>query len=750
MTERWRLFGVAGLAATALYVVQLSETVSSLCAVLIGVGTVWAAFTGPSRRRAEPARAWPLMATGALCFLIGLLLRPFVSDLAWPLPLLADIATVPGYALLCAFLITLLRARNSLERHTILDGLIVCLAASVAATMLLAMPAASLPGRPVLQSVLAGLYPLLDVVVLLLVVNLTFTTRTWPPALVGLLGVMTLLFIGDIAYAIIGVTGKLYASPLLDVPFLLSFTLLGMTSLHPSVTELGRATRQPVQAWSGRRIAVLAPALATPFALLLAHEADWREHLLLSIAGAAIVAMLLLRAISAVAAQVAAQRRVEHQLLHDALTGLPNRRMITQKVDRMLARMTPGGTDRVWVFLLDLDGFKLINESWGHETGDLLVVEVGRRLRKAAPEAVPVAALGGDEFLLAYLGDRGGAMRLAERIRGCFQRPWTVRGAELRISTSMGIASTQTEAAAELLRDADTAMYRAKGEGPGRTAVFDASMHDQVRERIELEVALRQALGAGQLHVAYQPIVDIDSGVPVGAEALLRWTHPERGPISPVVFIPIAEDAGLIGEIGTWVRREAIRQLGRWRSDGTVGDDFYLSINVSPHQFGDPELPLVVSAELLTAGVPARCVALEMTESVMVEGSTVTGRVLLELRELGVRLLIDDFGTGFSALGYLRKFPVTGLKIDRSFVIGLGQCPEDHEIVRAIASMSRALGLSVIAEGVETRVQRDALAAAGVPNGQGWLWGPAVPPVEFATHWHAAGTAALSARQRPN
>jgi EAL domain-containing protein (putative c-di-GMP-specific phosphodiesterase class I) len=263
-------------------------------------------------------------------------------------------------------------------------------------------------------------------------------------------------------------------------------------------------------------------------------------------------------------------------------------------------------------------------------------------------------------------------------------------------------------------------------------------MHDRVRERIELEAALRTALADGQLHVAYQPIVHLETGRPLGAEALVRWDHPVRGAIPPMSFIPIAEDAGMIGQIGTWVREEALGQLARWRADGTVTDDFYLSVNVSPRQLNDPDLPVTVAAELLRHHLPARAVALEMTESVMVDGSSVTARVLFELRELGVRLLVDDFGTGFSALGYLRRFPVTGVKIDRSFVTGLGVNVEDDEIVRAVVAMSHALGLSVIAEGVETPLQREALYAVGVVNGQGWLWGAAVPAPEFAERWRRA------------
>jgi diguanylate cyclase (GGDEF)-like protein len=744
----WQLFALAGLAATALYLLNLSPVVNGVCLVAIGTGTVWACFAGPRRRRAEPRAAWLLIGLAALSFLVGVLIRPLVTDLAPPLPLLADAATVPGYLLLCVFLVLLLRARQSLERHVVLDGLIVCMAGGLASVLLLAAPAAAIPGRPAVESVIAGLYPLLDVVILLLVVNLTFTAKTWPVSLIALLGAFSLLFAGDTAYAIIGVSGRTYASPLLNVPFLLAYTLLGVTALHPSVAQLSRASRPPVQAWSWRRIGVLAPALATPFVLLLVLPATGAHRVSIAVGGALAVAILLLRAISAVQAQVAAQRHSEHQARHDPLTGLPNRRMISEEIERLLVRTPPGGPASVWVCLLDLDRFKWVNDSWGHDTGDQLVIEVGARLRAAAPPSVPVARVGGDEFLLAYAGDEAGARRLVEDIRGCFDRPLPVGGTEVAITTSIGVAHAPGDPGSAaptphvLMRDADSAMYRAKGEGPARVTVFDTAMRDQVRERIELEVALRQALAAGQLAVHYQPIVGVETGVPVGAEALVRWTHPQLGPIPPSTFIPIAEDAGLIGAIGTWVRQEALRQLGAWRAEDTVADDFYLSINVSPRQLTEAELPLIVSAELLRFGVPPRCVALEMTESVMVDGSGATTRVLFELRELGVKLLIDDFGTGFSALGYLRRFPVTGVKIDRSFVTGLGTSAEDDEIVRAVVAMSYALSLNVIAEGVETRLQRDALAAVGVVNGQGWLWGPAVPAAEFAAHWHTTGTAA--------
>ncbi len=489
-TWLWRVFALVGLAASVLYALNVSDTVSSACLGVAGIGTIWACFYGPRRHGAQPRGAWRLIGVVALLFLVGVLIRPVVTDLAMPLPLTADAITIPAYGLLCVFLAVLLRSRRSLDRHAVLDALIVWLAGALVSFLILAEPAAAIGNRPAAMSIMAGVYPLCDIIVLLLVVNLTFTARTWSVSLLSLLGSLILLFAGDTAYAIIGLQGHIYGSPLLNVPFVLSYTLMGVTALHPSVTELSHADRPPLQAWSAPRVALLVPALATPFVLLLVTGRTSAHRWIITVDGVLIVTLLLVRAISAVRAQVSAQRQAEHQASHDPLTGLPNRRSISREIERRLARLDGSADRRVWVFLLDLDGFKWVNDSWGHDTGDQVVIEAGVRLRAATPGDIPVARVGGDEFLLAYAGDKAGALRLADEIRGCFVRPYRVRDAEVPITASIGIAHAAGDGgsaaltAEALMRDADTAMYRAKGEGPGRSTIFDTSMHDEVRQRI--------------------------------------------------------------------------------------------------------------------------------------------------------------------------------------------------------------------------------------------------------------------------
>jgi EAL domain-containing protein (putative c-di-GMP-specific phosphodiesterase class I) len=304
------------------------------------------------------------------------------------------------------------------------------------------------------------------------------------------------------------------------------------------------------------------------------------------------------------------------------------------------------------------------------------------------------------------------------------------------ISASIGVAhSAGTMTAEDLLRDADIAMYQAKASGRDAWKVFDPEMRDKIKERIDTDVALREALHTGQLELAYQPIVRIATGEITGAEALIRWNHPTEGCVPPSRLISVAEESGLIVEIGQWVIREAITQLATWRALGHVASDFVLSFNVSPRQLRDPQLAAELAEMLATSGVPGEQLVVELTESVMIDTANGAAQAMDQLRSLGVRLVVDDFGTGFSALGYLRKYPLNGVKIDRSFVAGLGSQSEDQAIVHAVVAMSAALRLGVVAEGIEKPEQRDMLHSLGVIYGQGWLWGAAVDAQTFTQQW---------------
>jgi diguanylate cyclase (GGDEF)-like protein len=735
----------AGIAAGIVFVASDSTLVSTLAFTAVALGAIIALAGVPSWHRVEAVRPWMLLSGASVLFLLGMLARPWAGP--GLIGHLYDELTLPGYALMIAGLVDVLHGRGSVERHAIIDGLILWVGIAIPTVLYLSLPAVADGGKSI--PVTVGIYPLIDTVLVLLLANFAFTTAVTKPSYLLLVATMLMLLLGDLAVAISGVARHQVApTVVMDLPFLLAFALGGAAVLHPSVVDVSRATPLPIQAWSWRRLALLGPAVAVPFVMTaLTADRTITDRLVLGLGGAIIVTLLLVRAVSAVQSYAAAQRRYEHQATHDQLTNLPNRAMLADYIDRILAGPTPRG-HLVWVYFLDLDGFKLVNDSWGHATGDLLITEVARRLRLAVPAQAMVARVGGDEFVIAYVGNRAEAARLADKVLDSFTEPLRMQGTEVVISTSVGIAAELPEAtkagtAEALMRDADTAMYHAKAEGPGKWVLFDSSMHDRVRERVEIEVALRQALITGQLRLEYQPIVDLVTGRVMGAEALARWDHPIRGPVSPEAFIPVAEDTGLISRIGHWVLNESLSQLAGWRADGTVGDLFWLSVNVSPRQLRDPSLPADLSSMLLQCRVPAHSVVLEITESVMIDASAVTSRVLFELRNMGVRIVVDDFGTGYSALGYLRRHPVTGVKVtgvkvDRAFVHGLGVNDEEEAIVRAVVAMTSALNLSVVAEGVETSMQQEVLASLGVMFGQGKLWGASVPPEEFRAIWSIA------------
>ncbi|HUJ35961.1 MAG TPA: bifunctional diguanylate cyclase/phosphodiesterase, partial [Solirubrobacteraceae bacterium] len=386
------------------------------------------------------------------------------------------------------------------------------------------------------------------------------------------------------------------------------------------------------------------------------------------------------------------------------------------------------------ILFLDLDHFKLVNDSLGHHIGDELLAALAPRLKHALRGSDTVARFGGDEFgiLLEDIASERDAIETAERIAASFARPFVLSGSEHFVTTSIGIAlAGGGEGADELIRDADAAMYRAKERGRARYEVFDEGMRGRAIARLRMENDLRRALVRGQLRLEYQPIVSLTNFSIVGVEALLRWHHPERGEISPSEFIPIAEENGLIEPIGRWVLESACRQAAAWYASRPDSAPIAMSVNLSAVQVARRTLPDVVRSALSSTGLDPACLSLEITETVMVRDADGLTEVLNALKALGVRLVLDDFGTGYSSLSYLTRLPLDVLKVDRSFVDGLGNEPRDTAITETIIAMSRALSMDVVAEGVETAEQVDELSRLGCTLAQGFHFSRAVPALEI-------------------
>jgi diguanylate cyclase (GGDEF)-like protein len=427
-----------------------------------------------------------------------------------------------------------------------------------------------------------------------------------------------------------------------------------------------------------------------------------------------------------------AERALEHQALHDGITGLPNRVLLFDRMEQALARI--GRRDgAVSVLFCDLDHFKVVNDSLGHSVGDEVLIEVARRLRAVVREPDTVARFGGDELvvLCEEVPTTAGAVELAERLQQAVAEPIVLGGRTLHLTVSIGVVVVDRPGARpeELIRDADAAMYGAKQSGRARTHVFDAEMRAAAVSRLETEADLRTALDEGQLRVWFQPKVDLGAGTIVGAEALIRWEHPTRGLVAPTAFVAVAEQTGLIVPIGRWILHEACQQAAAWPKERDA-DALTVSVNLSARQLIGSDLIDSVAEALDASGLPPQRLCLEITESMMLEDPDKVADTLVALRAMGVRISVDDFGTGYSSLSYLQRFAVDELKIDRSFVHDL-EHGDDDTLVRSILLLGRNLGLDVVAEGVETTAVATHLRAIGCELAQGYLFSKPVPPARF-------------------
>ena len=495
-------------------------------------------------------------------------------------------------------------------------------------------------------------------------------------------------------------------------------------------------------AWRfGQRGAAPAALLASGIAIWaavkgtgpFAHDSLLAKMITLQVfnAGAAFASFVLASVVAERLIVIAERRRAEdelaHQALHDPLTKLPNRMLFMDRLSQALPGLGrhPGS---VAVMFLDLDRFKVVNDNLGHDAGDQVLISVADRLVGELRAGDTASRFGGDEFVVLCEGVDGeqDAIRIAERATRAVAQPIRLDAGEVKVTTSVGIAlaSGPSDRPEWLVRDADAALYRAKDHGRNRYELFDQNMRARAMQRLKTEMELGRAIDLGELRLHYQPVVHIDDGRIASVEALVRWQHPQKGLLAPASFIPVAEETGLIGPLGAWVLGEACRQLAHWRATTPGGADLTIAVNLSARQLALPDFEDTVRRVLFESGVQGSSLTLEITESVLMEAAPPTISVLDALRELGVRLAIDDFGTGYSSLGYLKRFELDALKVDQSFVRGLGSDPEDSAIVAAVVSLARALRLSVVAEGVERADQLQQLRWLGCGLAQGFFLAP--------------------------
>jgi diguanylate cyclase (GGDEF)-like protein/PAS domain S-box-containing protein len=452
-----------------------------------------------------------------------------------------------------------------------------------------------------------------------------------------------------------------------------------------------------------------------------------------------------------VTAQISAEQALVQQALHDPVTGLANRVALMDRLQQALVSLERRA-GRVAVLFVDLDDFKDINDAFGHDVGDRVLVEVGRRLGEVARRMDTVARLGGDEFvvLLSYLHDDADVRTICERISTAIRAPLHLEGRELSVSGSVGVAVSDDPLIdpGELVRRADVAMYGAKRAGRNRFEVFDVDTQLSSQSRAGLAEELVGAIERGELFVLYQPLFRLEDGSLSGAEALVRWLHPTRGVLPPAEFIPLAEERGLVGRIDSFVLEEACRQLAAWAGESAVSEEFVISVNVSGRQLRDRALVDRVRDALERHAIAPSRLCLEVTESALIGELHDANRVLASISELGVKIALDDFGSGYATLSHLQHVRADILKIDRSFIARLGGGTRDREIIAAVTAMAHALGMSVVGEGIETDHQLDNLVAMACDEGQGYVFAPPLAPAEIVALHGAAAPPAVASSAR--
>lgn len=751
----WWWFLAAGAAVIIVYVVVTAPVRHLISPMLAACSTV-AILVGVRWHRPRPSRSWYLFAAGMGLFTVAdVIFGAFLfAGRLVPFPSPADVLYLAAYPCFAAGLVSLMAAWGRGGRWgAVLDAGIITLGMSTLAWAFIVMPylRGHLSALPLTVSLA---YPLADLLLLGMAARLVLVAGLRLPAL----GLFTAWVVATLAadapyYSTLAATGAPIGADVSYALWMASYPLLGAGALHPSMARTTQLVPRHRERLSRARMTVLTlPALLGPV-MLIADVGGVRGQAAHTMAIASIVAaltvllvvriMLLARFAEAQADQASARARIAedalrrqtslqeqltHQAFHDALTGLANRPLFFERLEHALSR--PAAHRNTVLLLIDLDGFKDINDSLGHPAGDELLVTVGHRLLGAARRSDTVARMGGDEFaVLAEDLKETPAETYAQRFLDRFKEPFALSGhRSVFVTASIGVvAITEPITFHDAVRNADIALYVAKERGRDRAELFEPAMSLGRQSRARIAQDLRYALPRNELAVHYQPVIHLPTGQVTGVEALLRWERGGRSPTPPEVFVPVAEETGLIRPIGAWVLREACRHGRNLHDTVPKAEALSVAVNVSGRQLKDHRFPDTVRQILHETGFHPASLVLEITESALVTDAETTSPHIRALRDLGVRISIDDFGTGYSSLAYLRDLPADIVKIDQSFVLREGG-DVDTSLIQAILQVGHALDLDVIAEGIETPHQAQRLHSLGCPHGQGFYYSPPLAP----------------------
>ncbi|MDI9893809.1 EAL domain-containing protein [Rhodococcus sp. IEGM 1381] len=716
----------AGLAAvvviaTTFFVLGDADVRAGVLAT-VAVGSVLAISTAIRRYRPDDSRCWWALFGASVLFMFGVSLRSDPSTLTHSFTLLPDLFTLTGYLLVGYALSRWIRDRQSIDDITpLVDAGLIFLGTLFLSWLLFISPALE-SSHSSASTVVNGAYPAIDAALITLTTYLLYSSKPRTAALQWALIALIATLVGDVSYAFAATTADAPSSGLLDGIYLFAYLSLAMAALDPSMRTVSQR-QDPAPAHSNRRVVFVVTLLVVCATVpLLGSAVSTGDLVVRSLLLASILVGAFLRGERALTRVQFGKEHAKYLAAHDLLTGLPNRTMLDEEYARHERSQTPG---RTCILFVDLDNFKIVNDSYGHRVGDELIVAAARRIRTAVGAADSVVRYAGDEFIVLARRDRLGAEELARRIIDRMNEPFPLSAATAYVTASVGIADA--DRLHDAIREADTAMYHAKSLGAARYALFDESLRARATSAMETTTALRGAIRRGELEVYYQPIVATKSRKTVVYEALVRWNWQGRVR-TPNEFIPIAESTNLIKDIGEWVLRTAISDLVTLRANG---QDVTMSVNVSPMQLRDDSLPVIVGRLLDTYGLVGADLALEITESVLIDDIGTANSVLDRLADTGVLVVLDDFGIGYSSLNRLRAMPIALLKIDKSFIHEIGNSDWDNQLIRAITAMASALSVRTVAEGVETEEQAAIVEALECRFAQGFLFGRPAP----IAHW---------------